>query len=170
MNIKDLAQSKYFRAIAVTAGVLVVALLSFASGVAVGIHKAKFSYAWGQNYERNFVGGPRGMMSGDQNRGMMGRFGLDERSDGRNFRNAHGIAGKVLSVSGDFNLIITDKENNENTVSVTDSTILKRNGVDIKYVDIVKGDNAVVIGKPGDNGVITADFIRFFGTDTTNNQ
>lgn len=166
MNGKEIVQSKYFRVIAITVGVGIVALSSFVSGIAVGIHKAKFSYAWGENYERNFVGGPRGMMSGAPV-GMMGRFGFGGAFDGRDFRNAHGIAGKILSVS-DNSLIINGRDNKENTIAVSDKTIINRNGGSIKLSDIAKDDNVVVVGNPGDNGVINADFIRVFKQGNTN--
>lgn len=166
MNGKEIVQSKYFKGVAITVGVLIVAFLSFAIGVATGIHKAKFSYAWGENYEKNFVGG-RGNMMGGELPGMMGRFGFDEKFDGRNFRNAHGIAGKVISLS-DTSLIINNRENRESTVAVNDRTIINRNGETIKLIDIVKDDNVVVIGKPGDNGTVNADFIRVFKQGNTN--
>lgn len=166
MNGKELVQSKYFKVAAITVGVFIVALSSFATGIAIGIHKAKFSYAWGENYERNFVGG-RGNMMGGERGGMMDRFGLNGKFDGRNFRNAHGIAGKVLSVS-DNSLIINSRDNKENTIAVSDKTIIKRNGETIKLSDIVKDDKVVVVGNPGDNGVINADFIRVFKQGNTN--
>jgi len=175
MNRKEIIQSKYFKGVAITIGVFIVALSSFACGIAVGIHKAKFSYAWGQNYERNFVGS-RGNMMGDergrngdngQGGGMMNRFGLEGTFGGRDFRNAHGIAGKVLSVSGS-SIIISDRDNKENTVAVTEKTLLKRNGENIKLSDIVKDDTIVVVGNPGDNGVVNADFVRIFKQGNTN--
>ncbi|MFZ2187202.1 MAG: hypothetical protein WAV46_01055 [Candidatus Moraniibacteriota bacterium] len=166
MNAKEMVQSKYFKSVAIVVGMLIIALASFVSGVAVGIHKAKFSYAFGENYERNFVGGPRGMMAGARG-GMLERFGFDGRFDGRDFRNAHGIAGRVISVS-DNSLIINDKNNKENTVAVTEKTILKRSGENVKLSDIVKGDNVVVIGSPSESGVISADLIRIFSQEANN--
>lgn len=166
MNLKELTQSKYFKVVAAVVGIFIVALVSLAVGVAVGLHKAKFSYAWGENYERNFVGGARTVMSAGRG-GMMERFGFGEVSDGRDFRNAHGISGRVISVSGD-SLIISDRNNKENTVAVTDKTILKRSGADVKLGDIVKDDTVVVIGSPSDNGVVSADFIRVFGQGNVN--
>ncbi len=170
MNGKEIIQLKYFKLVSITVGVLIVALSGFAAGIAVGIHKAKFSYAWGENYERNFVGNRGGVM-GD-NRGEKignGQGSMMERSgfDGRDFRNAHGVAGKVLSVS-DTSLIISDRSNKENTVTVTEKTILKRNGEDVKLSDIAKDDTVVVIGAPGENGVVNADFIRVFKQGNTN--
>lgn len=162
MNLKELTQSKYFKVIVVSVGVFAVALVSFASGVAVGIHKARFSYAWGENYERNFVGGARTMMSSNRG-GMMGRFGFDSRD----FRNAHGIAGNVLSVS-DSSLIIKDRNNQENAVAVTEKTLIKSGRATVAIGDLKAGDRVVVVGKPGDNGVVNADLIRVFGQGDTN--
>jgi len=166
MNGKEMVQSKYFKVSAITVGVFIVAFASFTAGIAVGIHKAKFSYAWGENYERNFVGG-RGNMMGGERGGMMNRLGFGGGFGGRDFRNAHGIAGKVLSVS-DTSLIINNKDNKENTVVVNDKTIINRNGETIKLSDVVKDDNVVAVGNPGDNGVINADFIRVFKQGNTN--
>lgn len=166
MNGKEIVQSKYFKVSAITVGVFIVAFASFVAGIAVGIHKAKFSYAWGENYEQNFVGGGRSMMGGNLG-GMMDRFGLGGKFDGRDFRNGHGIAGKVLSIS-DTGLIISNNDNKENTVVVSDKTIINRNGGSIKLSDIAKGDNVVVVGNPGDNGAVNADLIRVFGQGNTN--
>lgn len=166
MNGKEIVQSKYFKISAITVGVFIVAFASFVAGIAVGIHKAKFSYAWGENYERNFVGGGRGMMGGNPG-GITDRFGLSGKFDGRDFRNGHGIAGRVLSIS-DTSLIINNRENKENTVVVGDKTIINRNGETIKLSDIVKDDNVVVVGNPGDNGTVHADFIRVFKQGSTN--
>lgn len=161
MNGKEIVQSKYFKVTAIIVGVLIVVLASFVSGVAVGIHKAKFSYAWGENYERNFVGSRAGMMGEKSRTGMMERFGLGAKFDGRDFRNAHGIAGKVISVS-DTGLLINDKDNKENTVAVTDKTIIKKSGETVKLSDIIKDDSVVVVGSPSESGVINADLIRIF--------
>ncbi|MDP3956922.1 MAG: hypothetical protein Q8Q10_00275 [bacterium] len=155
MNTQELIQSKYFKIIAASVGVLVVALVSFASGVAVGFHKAKFSYAWGENYERNFVGGARGMTA--NGRGMTGRFGLDERD----FRNAHGVAGSILSLS-DGSLVIKDKDNKENSVAITEKTLIKSGRATVTLGDLKVEDKIVVIGRPGENGVVNADLIRVF--------
>lgn len=166
MHVKELTQSKYFRVIVALVGILVVALVSFASGVAVGFHKARFSYAFGENYERNFVGGGRTMM-GSGRGGMLDRDDIAGRVTGRDLRNAHGISGKVLSVS-DASMVISDKENEENTVAVTDKTIIKKNGIEVKLGDVVKDDAVVVIGNPSESGVVNADFIRVFGQAAAN--
>ena len=67
MSTQEIIKSKKFKIAALVVGVLIVALVSFGGGVAVGFMKARFSYNFGENYERNFVGGPF------QGPGMMGR-------------------------------------------------------------------------------------------------
>jgi hypothetical protein len=167
MNVREMTQSKYFKVVVVAVGVSLVALVSFAGGVAVGLHKARFSYAWGENYERNFTGGRGGMMSPGRG-GMMERFGFDGRSDGRDFRNAHGVSGVILSIADDFTLVIVDRNNKENTVVATDTTLLKKGRDNIHFTDLKSGDQVVVVGKPGDSGVVNADMIRTFGQATAN--
>lgn len=162
MDTKTIGQSKAFRTAAIVIGVLVVVLVSFSAGVRVGLYKAKFSYAWGENYERNFLGGPRGFDG--PGRGMMGGgrqvfFGM--MGGGRDFRNAYGVTGAIISVS-DTTLIVKDRDDKENTVSVTGQTFIKRGRDTVKLPDLKAGDRIVVIGKPGDNGVVNADLIRVF--------
>ena len=146
-------------------GAVLFALVIFAGGVAVGLRKAKFSYQWGQNYERNFMGSSferGGMMGRESERG--GMMGFFRDAEGRNFRNAHGLAGTVISIA-DNNLIVKDRDNKENTVTVTDKTIIKRNTDDLKITDLKANDQIVVMGTPNDSGVITADLIRVFAAD-----
>jgi len=158
----EIIKSKKFKIAVLAIGVILVALVSFAGGVFVGFRKARFSYRFGENYERNFVGGPfqgpAGMM-GRGPRGMMGDF------EGRGFRNGHGIAGNIISIS-DSNIVIKDRNGQENTISVSDQTLIKRGQDTVKLTDLKQDEQIVVIGKPGDNGTVSADLIRVF--DMTN--
>lgn len=148
MSIQEYTQSKAFRAAVVVAGVLLVALVSFASGVAVGLHKARFSYAWGEKYEQRFMGGPE--------QGLM--RGIDI-PDGRGFRNPHGALGEVVSVSGDL-LLVKDWENQESTIRISDQTVVMKQRERIAASQLVVGEKIAVVGKPGDDGAVAADFIR----------
>jgi hypothetical protein len=156
-------KSKNFKIAALAVGIIIIALISFAGGVVVGLKKARFSYKFGENYERNFVGGPfqgsEGMMGRGQ-RGMMGDFG------GRGFRNSHGIAGNIISVA-DNKIVIKDRNGQENTISVSDKTLIKRGQDTISLNDLKNDEQIVVMGQPDDNGTISADLIRVF--DNTNN-
>lgn len=148
--MKNLTDSRNFRVVIIIVGMVLIALISFAVGMRVGFHKAKFSYKWGENYERNFAG-PRGS----------GPTGFMRDFQGRDFRNGHGIAGTIISIN-DANIVIKDRDGKENTIAVTDKTIIKKNREDIKISDLKQDDQLVVVGNPGDNGVINADIIRVF--------
>jgi len=168
MNTPELAKSKNLKIALSIVGILLVMFISFAGGVAVGLRKAKFSYQWGHNYERNFMGfghGNVGMREAfDRDQMMGGRFtgammDFPRSVEGRDFRNAYGVSGTVISIA-DNKLIVKDREGKENTVAVTDKTIIKDHAVDVKLTDIKNDDQIVVMGKPDEQGLITADLIR----------
>jgi len=149
MEFKKVLGSKMFKISAVVIGIVLVALVSFAAGMAAGFHKARFSYMWGENYERNFAGPRRGP--------------FDSMPDprGPDFRNAHGLAGTVIS-KNDSQLVIKDRDGKENTVAVSDRTSIKLRRDDIKIGDIKENDRVIVLGQPGENGVVNADLVRIF--------
>ena len=159
MTTQDIIKSKKFKIAALIVGALIFVLIVFAGGVAVGLHKARFSYRWGENYEKNFVG-PRG----DQG-GLMGP--MMRGFEGRDFRNAHGLAGTIISIA-DNNLVVKDKDGKENTVAVSDATIIVRQRENLKITDLKASDQIVVIGNPDDNGVINANLIRVFNNNPSN--
>lgn len=145
------------RVAAIVVGSVVVALVIFAAGVSVGTHKARFSGKFAENYERNFMGPERGLM------GPMGGPGMFMREfEGRGFRNAHGIVGEIISIS-DNKIVIKDPEDQENTITVDDGTIIKRGRDSIKITDLKNDEKIAVMGKPGDDGAVKADLIRVFG-------
>lgn len=165
MNIQETMKSRKFKIAALVVGAFILALVSFAGGVAIGFHKAKFSYKFGENYERNFVGGPfqgSGMMERGS-RGMMGDF------EGRGLRNGHGIAGAIISVA-DNKIVIKDRDGQENTISVSDQTLIKRGQSTISVNDLKNDEQIVVMGKPGDNGTINADLVRVFENNNSANN
>jgi len=166
MNIQETMKSKKFKIAALAVGVLILMLVSFAGGVAIGFHKARFSYKFGENYERNFVGRPfegPGMMGDRGPRGIMPDF------EGRGFRNAHGIAGTIISVA-ENKIIIKDRNGQENTISVSDKTLIKRGQDTISVNDLKNDDEIVVMGRPEDNGTVNADLIRVFNNGNNDTQ
>ena len=145
--------------VAIVIGAVLIALFSFAAGMHIGLKKAKFSYRWGENYERNFIGPRPGKMGPDfKDRGPMGFF---RDFGGKDFRNAYGLSGTILSIA-DNKLIIKDRDEKENTVAVTDKTIIKQRRDTLKISDLKTDDIVVVVGNPDDSGVINADIIRVF--------
>lgn len=180
LNTRDhlsVCRSKKILVATLVAGMFLIILASFAVGVAVGIHKAKFSYAFGQNYERNFVGpndeAGRPGMPGPGGPGMIGNLqrgmnNLKQEFSGSGFRNAHGTAGTIISINGN-DVVVRDRENKENNVAVNDQTMIKNRQSDLKISDLKVNDQVVVIGQPGDNGVINASLIRVFNGQTSTN-
>jgi hypothetical protein len=169
-DIKQITESKYFKTILGILGCLIAAAIIFAAGVHVGERRARYSYAWGANYERNFTGGPRGMMQGNGNqKSGAGQAGMMRNFQGGDFRNGHGMAGTITSITGN-NIVIKDRSGQENTVAVSDKTIIKSGGSDIKINDLKNNDSVVIIGNPGDNGVVNADLIRVFPQNIPNQQ
>lgn len=157
---------KPVKIIACVIGAFLVAIIIFAAGMGVGLRKARYSYQWGQNYERNFLGGRQGMMGGNNwGGGMMG--GIRDQFEGRGFRNANGLAGTIISIA-DNNIVVKDKDGKENTVAVTDQTLIRSQRNNLKLSDLKQNDQVVVMGNPGDNGVINATLIRVFNSAATN--
>lgn len=156
MTLKHVVESKYFKVAAVTCGVLLVALISFAGGVKVGLHKAAFSARFGENYERNFLG-----MSPSRGQGMMSRFDADDRG----MRNPHGVGGEILSIAGDT-LVIKNRNNQESSVRISDATVINKGSETLKLENLVAGDRIIVVGKPGDDGVVAAQLVRVFDQNT----
>lgn len=169
MGIRKYFQSRTAKITTIVVGALLIASASFAAGAMFGFHKARFSYAWGENYERNFTG-DRGMRPGMRDgfpRPPMPMMGVD----GGGMRNGHGVLGEVISVS-ENSLVIKDRSGQENIVSVSDKTAINKYRDALKLGDIQAGDMVAVIGKPGDNGSVNADFIRVFdkGSDVRQNR
>ncbi|MFH1183068.1 MAG: hypothetical protein V1690_02290 [Candidatus Moraniibacteriota bacterium] len=152
-DIKKTLKAKSAKIVALIVGAILIALLGFAGGMSAGFHKARFSCNWGENYERNFMG--------PSQREPMGFF---RDFEGREMRNAHGLAGKIISIT-DNKLIIQDRDNKENTVSVTDKTKIKQRRDELEIGDLKQNDEIIVVGNPDDNGVVNADLIRVFNRE-----
>lgn len=163
-EIQKITQSKYFKTILIALSCIIFGVLVFAIGVRVGERRARYSYQWGANYERNFMGGYGERMpdGGREQFGPSGGpIGMARNFEGQNFRNGHGVAGIVTSIIDD-KIIIKDRSGKENTVAVKEKTLIKDGQADLEITDLENGENLVIIGNPSDNGVIDADLIRVF--------
>lgn len=163
--MQEILKSKKFKIAVAILGVILVALVSFAVGISVGLHKAKFSGRFGENYERNFMGPRPGMKP------PMGPMGIMKEKvgdmEGRGFRNAHGLAGAIISIA-DNSIVVKDKDNKENAVAITDKTAIKYGRNDIAIGDLKQNDKVVVMGQPSEDGTINADLIRVFNNNGEN--
>lgn len=163
-KLKNFFTSKSYGWILWVVAEIILLAIVFALGVRVGLHKAKYSYEWGANYERNFMDRQHGPMGIEGPGGLpMGPGGpmdfLGERRG--DFRNAHGLAGDIVSIA-DNTIVVKDRDNKENTVAVSDKTIIKSGRDDIKISDLKTDDRIVIIGKPDSSGVINAELVRIF--------
>lgn len=169
--MKEIIQSKAFKITAAMIGVFLVLVIVFGAGVSVGLRKARFSADFGRNYEKNFMGsrfdGGRGGMMGAGQRGGGGMMGFARDFEGRDLRNGHGLAGSIISIDNN-NLVVKDRDNKENTVMVTERTLIKSRMDDLRVSDLKAGDQIVVMGNPGDNGTINASLIRVFAGNQIN--
>ena len=136
---------------AIVTGIILVAIGSFAFGFSAGLHKARFSYRFGENYERNFMKAERQEM----------KERMMQRMDGKLFRSGHGVAGEIISLS-DGSVIVSGPEGQENSIAISETTIIMEGGEKISRTDLATGERIVVLGKPSDDGSIQADLIRVF--------
>lgn len=150
MDLDNLFKSKNFTKALMVIGCLIVLLLVFRAGMAVGFRQANFSYRWGENYHKNF-GGPKDGFFADTVR--------------RDFIDSHGVFGQIIKIDNatgtdSLTLVIKGKDNIERLVEVDSEatvTVMRQN---LKKEDLKTGDSIVVIGAPNDSGQIDAKFIR----------
>jgi hypothetical protein len=144
MNLKDFFQSKNFRNVLYTIGVLVFVLAVFKAGMFVGYKRASF-----------FDGAERGYRAvfderrGDQLFGMM-------QND---FSNTHGTIGKIVKINLPT-IVIADQDNVEKVVLIKDDTLIRQFRDEIKAAGLKVDDFVVVMGTPNDKSQIEAKFVR----------
>lgn len=139
----------------VALGCVVALLLTFHAGKLAGYRKASFSYRWGENYHRNFAGPRHGFMRG----------GFADRE----FIDAHGTFGQVMSVDGPT-VVIKGRDGVEKTVTTGPDTSIFRFRDAIAVSDLRAEDTVVVIGAPDDQGRIAAKFVRVLPPPPTDGQ
>ena len=134
--------------IIVVLGGLAAVILIFGAGIFIGEMKARFSYRWAENYQRNFAG-PRA--------GFLGGFPAPPGGD---FIESHGVFGQIIKINSD--LVIKGQNNVERVVLINADTAIEKGRTTIKKEDLKVGDNLVIIGSPDDQGQIEAKLIRVF--------
>jgi len=150
MSLKDLLNSKKFRAILMVFGCLVVLVFVFSAGVFVGNEKAKFSYGWGESYYKNFVD-PRGPVAALP--------GIQDPFWNQNYISPHGLSGQIIEINN-WGFVIAGTNQTEVPVEVDDNTIIRDRHNNLKFSDLKIGEQAVVIGAPGPQGEIDAKLVR----------
>lgn len=148
MEINKFFQSKTFHVSLIIIGAFVILLLVFEAGTFAGYHKSKFSCRWDENYMRNFTG---------PHKGAMKEFGKE--FSGKQFLNAHGVAGSVVKLDGDT-FVLKGIDGAEKIVLLTEKTVINRFKETISPAELEVDDNLVIIGSPNDAGQIEAKLIR----------
>ncbi|MFA6603360.1 MAG: hypothetical protein WCT10_00795 [Patescibacteria group bacterium] len=148
--MNELLKKRSFRIGAAAIGGLILLIVIFQAGMAVGFRKARFSYQWGENYHKMF-GGPQGGFAGDFRRDF----------EGRDFMNANGVAGAIIKIDG-RTLVIRGVDGAELVVLLADTTVIRAGRETVRAEDLTTEDSVVVIGEPDTAGQIAAKFIRVF--------
>lgn len=147
-KILNFMKSKTAVTVIATLFIVVLLIIIFNLGIFVGYKKARFSYAWGENYHRNFAGPKAGFLR-EFERDLLGK----------DFIESHGVFGSIIEIK-DSELIIKGKDNIEKIVVVNEQTDIRRFGDNIELKDLSMDETVVVIGQPDDEGKIEAKFIR----------
>ncbi len=147
-NLSNFIKSKTAVFIIIASFAAAILIFSFSIGVSVGYKKAKFSYAWGENYHNNFAG-PKGGFLRDFEKNFMGE----------DFTEAHGFFGSIIAVE-DSELVVKGKDNVEKIITISEKTDIRRFHDAVKIKDLKPDEYIVIIGEPNDQGRIDAKFIR----------
>ena len=134
-------------------GVLLVALLIFWAGTAVGSREARFSRDWENNYLGQF-GGPGSP--------FVPQGGRDD-----SFMSAHGAFGDIVGVRLP-EIVVKGAAESEKTVIVGGATVIRRSHALATTTDLAPGETVIVIGEPDSKGDIQASLIRIVPTAPMN--
>ncbi len=156
MDANKFLQSKVFKRIVIGVGLLFIVFVSFGAGILVGYSKARFSYAWQENYNHNFGKSPRGIFGPPANPGPINIPGFPPNPQ---FMSAHGMFGTILSIVSS-SIAINGEDGIEKTALLSSSTIVREGHSDVGMADLGVGDSVVIIGSPNKEGQIEARFIR----------
>lgn len=149
-KIKNTIESKNFRTVIYTIGVLAVLVIVFQAGVFVGFRKVSFGRDWGNNYMMNFGSPHRGPQM------MGGNFG-----DFGNLPNASGAIGKIIKVELPTIIVLDEKDNTEKVVLINEKTEIRKVRDSVTEDELKIDEHVVVIGTPNSSGQIEARLIRF---------
>jgi hypothetical protein len=140
-NNKVLPQKPNYRKIALIVSGAILIILIFGSGIVLGKYITKPNR---QLVSEGQIG--ENLVKGQGQKGM-------QKNKKR------GLLGDVIKTEAD-KITIKGADGQEKAVITNDQTKIKKQGSDIKITDIKTGDRIMVVGKPNDQGVITAKMIK----------
>jgi hypothetical protein len=151
--MSNFLESKVVRTILWILGGLIVLVVVFGLGIAVGYNRAGFASGFDQNYYRNFYGVPPGG-------GAIGLVAAPMPVA------IHGVVGKVIDL-GTSTISVENQQGNEQSVAVSSDTDIRNGNGNMVIGDIAAGDQIAVIGAPNSVGQIDARFIRILSTPSS---
>ena len=142
--MKDFFQSSLLSRMIVVLGILLVALLIFWAGTAVGERRSEFAGRWDDNYTGTF-GGPGSPFAPGMNRD--------------NTVAANGAFGTVVGVNSQL-IAVKGPNEAEKIVVIGPDTVIRQFHSLATTSDIKVGQTMIAIGDPDSQGRISATFIR----------
>ncbi len=149
-KIKSIINSKTFKIVYYSLGILVIVFFIFQAGMIAGYRKVSFGRDWGDNYTKNF-GSPHESF----------RMRGQEFGDFRNMPNAHGAIGKIIKVELPVLVVFDGKDQTEKVIVIDDRTEIRRMRDIVSKDELKLDEHIVVIGSPNSQGQIEAKLIRF---------
>ena len=151
-SLRAFINSKLFAGIVTGVCITLVIICIFEIGVMVGYHESSYSSRWGENYTRNFGGGPMGMN------------GLPDAGQPM----PDGIMGKIVSIThataSSTELAISGSQHPEEKVLIASDTIIRDHQNTLSPASLSVDEEVVVLGSPDTNGEIVAKLVRIIPT------
>jgi len=137
-------KSSLLSRILVITGAILVVVLVFWAGLALGYKKAEFAYRWDTHYMDTFGG-----------RGSPFVF----KADGDDALPPNGAAGKVIAVNLP-SVAVKGPDQAEKVILIASTTMIRNLHSIGSTTDIRVGDALIAVGSPDANGRIIATFVR----------
>ncbi len=141
-NIQSLAKHPTLKKVLILLIIILVAMVIFSAGVAVGFLKGEFSERWDRHYME--------VMSGP----VSPFYDIGNRAP-----SPHGTAGQVMSSAGG-QLLVKGQSDTEYVVIVSPQTVIRQIHNQGTTTDIQVGSWITAIGSPDESGRLIATFIR----------
>lgn len=151
MNLKETFHSRPISSTILLLAILLIILLIFQAGMFVGYRKASFGLNWRANFYNN-PDDPQSVFAPFMHYG--------------NEINPRGIVGEIISVRMPH-FIIKGAGPDERIVYIDPNTAIRCPIGSASTSDLVLGQHVVVIGRPGEKGILNATLIRLLSGEAT---
>lgn len=140
-DLKKMFESKVLLGMFYGVSIFIIAIFIFSAGISVGMHKASFGRALGENYYDNLGIRPPLL-------------------DADDLPSAHGALGKIIKTYLPKIVVSDINDKIEKVVSLSDDTHIQKGSMSIEASELLVDDFIIVIGEPNEKGVLRAKLIR----------